>query len=137
MASRRGASGVVLAVLRLAVAAVFLSAGLAKLLDHAEAERNFDHWGLPAPGALAWAVAGLEVTCALLLATGLATRLAALLLVADMVGAVVTAGRVDGGMHLVVPPVLALLSLILLARGGGWGQLLDRVDPPRPGPARR
>ena len=49
----------------------------------------------------------------------------------DMLGAVATAGRVDGGPHLVVPPVLALLCLVLVARGGGRWQLLDRLDPPR------
>ena len=48
-----------------------------------------------------------------------------------MLGAVATAGRIDGGPHLVVPPVLALLCLVLVARGGGRWQLLDRIDPPR------
>ena len=62
---------------------------------------------------------------------GLATRLGALVLCVAMLGAVATAGRVDGGFHLVAPPVLALFCLVLVARGGGRWQLLDRVDPPR------
>ena len=73
----------------------------------------------------------LEVVCGLLILLGLATRLGALIVGVDMLGAVATAGRVDGGPHLVVPPVLALLCLVLVARGGGRWQLLDRLDPPR------
>jgi hypothetical protein len=60
-----------------------------------------------------------------------------MILLLDMLGAVATAGRVDHGFHLIVPPVLALLCLVLTARGGGAWQLVDRVDPPKPQPARR
>ena len=76
-------------------------------------------------------ISSLEIVCGLLILLGLATRLGALLLCLDMLGATATAGRIDGGVHLVAPPVLALLCLVLVARGGGRWQLLDRLDPAR------
>lgn len=122
---------VVLALLRIVVGAVFVAAGAQKLRDRPTATANFDAWGLPSPSTFSLAIGVLEVVCGLLVLLGLATRFGALLLLFDMLGAVATAGRVDGGMHLVAPPILALLCLILVARGGGRWQLLDRIDPPQ------
>jgi uncharacterized membrane protein YphA (DoxX/SURF4 family) len=122
---------VLLALLRIAVGVVFIGAGVQKLSHRATATAHFHHWGLPSPSTFSAVVSVLEIVCGLLLVLGLATRLAALILCVDMLGAVATAGRVDGGVHLVGPPVLALLCLVLVARGGGRWQLLDRIDPPR------
>ena len=41
---------------------------------------------------------------------------------------VATAGRVDGGVPLFGGALLAAGCLVLLARGGGARQLLDRID---------
>jgi uncharacterized membrane protein YphA (DoxX/SURF4 family) len=125
-----GARRIVLALLRVAVGAVFVLTALEKLTRHASTAADFRHWGLPSPSAFVYAIAILELVCGLVLVTGVATRLAALLLLCDMLGALATAGRVDGGRYLVVPPVLAVLLLVLVARGGGAWQLLDRLDPP-------
>jgi uncharacterized membrane protein YphA (DoxX/SURF4 family) len=122
---------VLLALLRIAIGVVFIGAGVQKLSGRATATANFDHWGLPSPSTFSAVVAVVEVVCGLLVLLGLATRLGALILCIDMLGAVATAGRVDGGQYLVAPPVLALLCLVLVARGGGRWQLLDRIDPPR------
>jgi uncharacterized membrane protein YphA (DoxX/SURF4 family) len=122
---------VLLALLRVAIGVVFIGAGVRKLSDRATSNANFDHWGVPAPTTMVVVISVLEIICGLLVLLGLATRLGALVLCIDMLGAVATAGRIDGGFHLVVPPVLALLCLVLVARGGGRWQLLDRVDPPR------
>jgi putative oxidoreductase len=122
---------VLLALLRIAVGVVFIGAGVQKLSDRATATAHFDHWGLPSPSTFSAIVAVVEVVCGLLVLLGLATRLGALILCIDMLGAVATAGRIDGGQYLVAPPVLALLCLVLVARGGGRWQLLDRIDPPR------
>ena len=122
---------VFLALLRIAIGLVFMGAGARKLGDRAATSADFDHWGLPAPGTVSLVIAGLEVVCGLLILLGLATRFGALVLCIDMLGAVATAGRIDGGLHLIAPPVLALLCLVLVARGGGRWQLLDRFDPPR------
>lgn len=120
-----------LALLRIVIGLVFIAAGVGKLGDRPGTTADFDHWGLPAPATTSVVISVLEVACGLLIVLGLATRLGALVLCIDMLGAVATAGRVDGGPHLFVPPVLALLCLVLVARGGGRWQLLDRIDPPR------
>ncbi|CAA9567730.1 MAG: hypothetical protein AVDCRST_MAG86-1340 [uncultured Truepera sp.] len=65
-----------------------------------------------------------------LLALGVATRYLGLLLALTMLGAVVTAGRIDGGSHLILPPILGLLCLLCLlfaTRGSGAWQLLPNV----------
>jgi putative oxidoreductase len=122
---------VFLALLRFAIGLIFIATGVQKLRDRTASTADFSHWGLPAPSTAVLVISGLEVICGLLILLGLATRFGALLVCLDMLGAVATAGRIDGGVHLVVPPVLALLSLVLVARGGGRWQLLDRLDPPR------
>jgi putative oxidoreductase len=121
---------IVLAVLRVAVGVVFLGTAFQKLTRHTSTVADFRHWGLPSPSAFVYAIAIVELVCGLALVTGLATRLAALILLCDMLGAVATAGRVDGGRYILVPPILAALLLVLAARGGGGWQLLDRLDPP-------
>jgi len=120
---------VVLALIRVAAGAVFLVTAVEKFTRHTTVKADFTRWGLPSPGAAVYVIGALELVCGLVLLTGLATRLAALLLLGDMLGAVATAGRIDGGIQLVVPPTLAVLCLVLVARGGGGWQLLDRVDP--------
>jgi putative oxidoreductase len=122
---------VFLALLRIVIGVVFIGTGVRKLGDRTASAADFDHWGLPAPHTAVLVISGLEIVCGLLILLGLATRFGALLLCLDMLGAVATAGRIDGGPHLVAPPVLALLCLVLVARGGGRWQLLDRLDPPR------
>ena len=55
-----------------------------------------------------------------LLIAGLLTRPAAALLAGDMVGAIVTAGRVEGGaINLVLAPSLLVAMLFLLWAGPG------------------
>ncbi len=122
----------VLAAVRVLVGSVFVVSGALRLLDHEGAARRLDDWGVPAPDVLAWVVGGLEVGAGLVLVLGLSSRLAALLLLLVMLAGVATAGRTDGGRYLVVPPLLALACLVIVARGGGAGQLLDRLDPPNP-----
>jgi uncharacterized membrane protein YphA (DoxX/SURF4 family) len=122
---------VFLALLRIVIGIVFIGAGVHKLGNRTAFAADFDRWGLPAPDTAVLVISALEIVCGLLILLGLATRFGALLLCLDMLGAVATAGRIDGGPHLVGPPVLALLCLVLVARGGGRWQLLDRLDPPR------
>jgi uncharacterized membrane protein YphA (DoxX/SURF4 family) len=69
----------------------------------------------------------LELVCGVLLAVGILTRPVALLLATVMVGAMMTAGRVDGGMYLLVPPLLFVLCVLLAWRSGRF---------PGPAPAR-
>ena len=96
-----------------AVGLMFLAAGASKLIDHQQAVDDFTRWGLPAPAALSLAVGVWEMCAAGLLMAGLATRRVALALAAEMAVAFAMAGRVDGGVQLVVPPALAVLCLTL------------------------
>jgi putative oxidoreductase len=78
-------------LIRLMVGAVFLSEGIQKFLYPAEVGAGrFAKIGLPAPEALAPLVASFEIACGLLVLAGLATRLAALPLIAIMAVAIAT-----------------------------------------------
>jgi len=117
-----------LGLVRIVVGVVFVAAGSGKFLDHAQAVTDFRHWGLTAAtGALVSLIGVAELVGGAVLVFGVATRLAALILVGDMVGAIATAGRVDGGVHLIVPPLLAAACLLLAVRGGGARQPLRRA----------
>jgi uncharacterized membrane protein YphA (DoxX/SURF4 family) len=76
-----------------------------------------------------WLATAPLATLGLLLVLGLAPRLVALVLLAVVLAIVATIGRVDGGVALFGGAVLAVALLVLVARGGGAGALLDRVDP--------
>ena len=72
------------------------------------------------PNITVYVVGVVELIGGLLLVVGLFTRLAALLLAVNMVGAIATAGRVDGGsFHLGVAPTLLVAMLFLLWAGSG------------------
>jgi len=119
---------IVLTIVRVLVGLAFIASGLLpKLIAPAMTIQSFERWGLPAPEVFVPVVGVLELVCGAALVLGVLTRYAAILLAANMVGAVLTAGLVDGGMHLVAPPILAALSVLIAVLGGGRFQL-------RPGP---
>ena len=121
---------VVLATVRLVAGALFAGLGALTIADHPRWSERLGRWDIPSPDTTTWIVGGLELAAGLVLLLGLSSRLAALLLLLVMLGAVATAGRVEGGVYLVAPPLLALACLVIVARGGGSWQLLDRLDPP-------
>lgn len=121
-------SGFILTVPRVLVGFAFISAGVPKLPAPAVGIENFVRWGVPAPEIFVPAVGVLEVVCGAALVLGVLTRYAAVLLAANMVGAILTAGLIDGGVHLIAPPILAAVSLLIALLGGGRLQLW-------PGPA--
>jgi putative oxidoreductase len=93
---------------------------LGKFTDHARESADFDHYGIPAPQVATYLVGTLELACGLLLVIGLLTRPAALLLALNLVGAIATAGRVDGGsFYLGVGPAMLAAMLFLLWSGPG------------------
>jgi putative oxidoreductase len=121
-------------VARLLVAAVLLQAGAGKFLGHAAYVERFDRWGFPAPGAVAILVGVTEIACGLAMLLGVATRPAGLVVVATMAGALLTAGRVDGGTNVWLPPLVALAAAVVVVRGAGpWA--LGRRLAGRPGDA--
>ena len=64
----------------------------------------------------------------MLLVVGLLTRPAAAVLAANLVGAIATAGRVDGGtFHLGVGPAMLVVMLFLVWAGAGRLALDEQV----------
>jgi uncharacterized membrane protein YphA (DoxX/SURF4 family) len=121
-----------IAFMRVIVGAVFIAAAFEKLSDHAQSASDFQRWGLPSPSAFSYAISGIEIFFGLILILGILPRFAALVLLGDMVGALLTAGRIDGGPHLILPPLLGFLCLVLVIAGGGRWALVDRLDPAPP-----
>jgi uncharacterized membrane protein YphA (DoxX/SURF4 family) len=78
-------------LVRLLVGGVFLSEGIQKFLfPDALGAGRFIKIGIPLPGVMAPFVGVVEIVCGLLLIAGLATRLAAVPLIIDMVVAIAT-----------------------------------------------
>lgn len=100
-------------ILAFALGIVFLASGSSKLIDHSAAVADFERWGLPVPSALTIGVGIFELCAAALLMANAATRRVALLLAGEMAAAFAIAGRIDGGIQLVVPPAVAALCLVL------------------------
>ena len=109
-----------LAALRLTAAAILVAFGAAKFGNHGAEVASFDRYGLPDPNLFVYAVGALELGLGVLLLLGLRTRFAAIVLAGNMVGAIATAGRVEGGVvNLGLAPTLLLVLLALAARGAG------------------
>jgi putative oxidoreductase len=112
--------------IRCAAAVVFLIFGVSKFVNHAAELASFRHYPVPAPGALVYAVGVIEIGGGLLLLAGLLTRLAALALAADMLGAIVVSGLARWEIvSLTLAPVL-LAAMIILIRVGAGDWSLDR-----------
>lgn len=108
------------ALLRLTAGTILIGFGLSKFTHHAAEAAAFDRYGLPSADAFAYVIGTVEVGCGALLVVGLATRLAALALAGNMIGAIATGGRVDGGwVHLGLAPALLVVFLALVWRGAG------------------
>jgi putative oxidoreductase len=86
------------------------------------------------PSAFAYVIGALEVVGGLLLVAGFAVRPTALAFAGDMVGAIATAGRIDGGpIHLGLAPALLVVMVPLVWAGGGERsvdmRLAARLEP--------
>ena len=109
---------IALKVARIAVGLLFVLIGTLELVRHDAFATSFARWGVPGPGIAVTVVGALQLVCGVLLTFAVLTRPAALLLATVMVGATMTAGRVDGGMHLIVPPLLFAVCVVLAWRCG-------------------
>jgi putative oxidoreductase len=110
------------------VSGVFIvSVSLGKFLDHASEARDFDRYGVPIPSTAVIVVGVVELVGGIALVLGLGTRIAATALAANMVGAIATAGRVEGGaFNLGAAPAMLVLMLVLIWAGPGtWS--VDRI----------
>jgi putative oxidoreductase len=107
-------------VVRLTAGAVLIGFGQSKFAHHAKEARAFDRYGLPAPDVFTYAIGTVELVGGILLVLGLATRLVALGLAGNMVGAIATGGRVDGGfVNLGLAPLLLVAMGFLVWAGAG------------------
>jgi putative oxidoreductase len=115
-----------IALTRWAAGIIFLIFGIAKFSDHAAELASFRHYPLPAPEVFVYLVGVIEIGGGLLLIMGLLTRLAALALAADMIGAIVISGLANWEpISLTLAPLLLVAMLSLIRLGGGcWS--LDR-----------
>jgi putative oxidoreductase len=115
-------------VLRVAAGAILIGFGQSKFAHHAKEVQAFDRYGLPAPEAFTYAIGTIELVGGLLLVLGLLTRLVALGLAGNMVGAIATGGRVDGGfVNLGLAPILLVVMLYLLWAGAGRLSMDERL----------
>jgi putative oxidoreductase len=116
----RGAAAYVTTAVRVVSGAIFVAVSTGKFVDHMQEAVDFKSYGIPVPDAAVYVVGVVELVGGLLLVVGLFTRIAALLLAANMVGAIATAGVMEGGsFHLGVAPALLLAMLFLLWAGPG------------------
>src|SRR5215471_3569515 len=130
-----------LAGARWVAAIIFVSFGAAKFANHGAELASFRHYPLPAPGFVVYLVGVVEIAGVLLLAAGLGTRLAAVALAGDMIGAIVVSGLARWEViSLTLAPMLLVAMIILIRSGGGrWSvdnriaARLSRAEQPRPG----
>ncbi|HMN98035.1 MAG TPA: DoxX family protein [Miltoncostaeaceae bacterium] len=114
--------------LRLVAAAVFIPVGLGKFANHDAYVERFERWGFgAAAGEVAILVGVVEVVCGLMLLVGVAARAAALVLIGNMVGALATAGRVDGGQDVWLP--LVMIAVLAAVAAWGAGRWAVRIGP--------
>lgn len=105
---------------RLALAVVFVPAGIGKFVNHDDYITRFERWGFGSLSSQISILVGVvEVLGGLLLAFGVAPRPVALVLIANMIGALATAGRVDGGSDIWLPLVLIVVLALVVALGAG------------------
>jgi putative oxidoreductase len=91
-----GHGGRWVALTRWAAGIIFLIFGVAKFSDHSAELASFRHYPVPAPDVFVYLAGVIEIGSGLLLIMGLLTRLAALALAADMIGAIVISGLARG-----------------------------------------
>jgi putative oxidoreductase len=102
-------------LVRLASGLIFVGFGAAKFLNHGPEVDSFDSYGLPSPDAFVYAIGAIEVVGGAMLLLGRGTRLAALVLAGDMVGAIVVSGIKEGEpISLTLAPALLIGMLYLL-----------------------
>lgn len=114
-----------IAAARWVAAIIFLSFGVGKFADHAAELASFRHYPLPAPEFFVYLVGAAEIGGGLLLALGLFTRLAALTLAGDMIGAITVSGVVRGEIISLTLAPLLLVTMIILTWSGGGSRSLD------------
>jgi putative oxidoreductase len=109
-----------LLALRVVAGGIFVAFGAGKFVSHASEVASFKSYGLPAPDAFVIAIGVIELLGGLLLIAGVLTRPAALVLAADMVGAIAVSGIAKGELiSVTLAPAELIAMLVLLCTGPG------------------
>lgn len=120
-------------VVRVVAGLFYVSTGLGKFLDYSKEVDDFRGFEVPWPEVAVPLVGTLELVGGVLLVLGFLVRPMALLLALNMVGALATAGRVEGGsFHLVYGPALLVLMVFLCWAGPGRVSIDERMASRRP-----
>ena len=123
-----GRAATAVALSRVAAGVVFVIFGVGKFSQHATEVDSFRTYGLPSPDAFVYAIGVLEIAGGLMLIAGLGTRLAALALAGDMVGAIVVSGIKEGEIvSLTLAPAELVTMIVLLFTGAGSRSLDARL----------
>jgi putative oxidoreductase len=124
----RGGAAAATTVVRVVSGVFFISVSISKFTEHSQEVTDFRRYEVPIPELAVYVVGAVELIGGIALTLGLLTRLAALLLACDMIGAIATAGRVEGGsFHLGVAPTLLAAMLFLLWAGPGLVAIDNRL----------
>ena len=128
-ASRFGGAGAwATTVVRVVAGVLFVSFSTGKFTDHMMESVDFERYGVPWPDGAVYLAGTVELLGGLLLIVGLLTRPAALVLACNLVVAIATAGRVEGGtFHLGVGPAMLVAMLFLVWAGPGVLALDNRI----------
>lgn len=129
--STPAATATAIAILRIVTGVVFLAHGYQKvfIFGHAGVAQGFAGMGIPAAGLAAGLVAAIELLGGLALVLGIGTRIAAVLLALDMLGAVLLV-HARNGFFLPNGAEFALTLLgavAALAIAGAGALSIDRV----------
>jgi putative oxidoreductase len=119
-------------VVRVVAGLFFISVSTGKFFDYSKEVDDFRGFEVPWPEVAVPFVGVLELGGGILLVVGLLTRPAALTLALNMIGALATAGRVEGGdFHLVYAPALLICTIVLLWAGPGRWSVDEHLLPRR------
>jgi uncharacterized membrane protein YphA (DoxX/SURF4 family) len=110
----------VIKAIRLVSGVVFVVFGAGKFVNHSSELASFRDYGLPAPEVFVIVIGVIELVGGALLIVNRFVKPAALVLAADMVGAIVVSGITKGEpISLTLAPALLLAMLALLAVPSG------------------
>jgi putative oxidoreductase len=110
-----------MAAIRLVSGVVFVVFGAGKFINHSSELASFRNYGLPAPEVFVIVIGVIELVGGALLIANRLVKPAALVLAADMVGAIVVSGIAQGeliSLTLAPAELLAMIALLLAPAGG-------------------
>ncbi len=117
-----------LLAVRLLSGGVFVAFGAGKFVNHASELASFKTYGLPAPELFVVVIGVVELVGGALLIAGMFVRPAALVLAADMAGAILVSGIARGEIiSLTLAPAQLVAMLVLLWNGPG-SHSINRTD---------